>query len=117
MAGANRKSSLIVGLLMTACTAAGTVTVPPVSSVVTQLNAYTIGDLETAKTLANATGDGNAAACWTFLDTLIPTIQPPAEIGVATGIELARLAQLPAFAKACGPLGALTGLPAAFKLP
>jgi hypothetical protein len=59
----------------------------------------------------------NGAGCWRYLAGLIPTIQPPAAIGAATAVEIARLAQLPSFAQQCGPLGVLTGLPAAFVLP
>jgi hypothetical protein len=95
-----------------------TATVPPASPTpIVQLETIGEGDLHTATTLGNAAGDANGPRCWTYLSALIPAIQAPATIGVATGIEIARLAQLPAYAEACGPLGLLTGQPAAFALP
>ena len=84
---------------------------------VAKVRAFTVEDLQTATALANAAGDINDAACWTFLSSLIPTMQSP-KVGAATAIEIARIAQSPVFVEKCKQNGGVfTTLPIPSNLP
>lgn len=97
---------LVLMTLLSACAVSAT-------SPVTKIETLTIGDLASATALATAAGDENGAQCWQYLSGLVPAIQAPATIGAATAAEVTRLAQLPAFAKACAAVGQFSGLPPA----
>lgn len=105
--------ALVILVVLAGCTAQQ----PTAQSFLTKLATFKAEDLQAAATVATVSGNMNDAACWTFLGSLIPTMQAPT-VGLATVIEIARIEQSPVFMEKCKQAGGVfTALPSVSSLP
>jgi hypothetical protein len=90
-----RIAALLLPLLAAACTT-------PV-----QIQQFTAGDLQQAAAVAQAGGDDVGAACWGKWLAPVQALQAGAPLGLATKIEIVRVAEINLSSPACAPISVM----------